>query len=130
MAKRGKIGNEDLDYVQQEPAPKVLKKSYKATGQDLEGTNRSWLDDRSKRIWELHDAGYKPKMISETLNTEAKLKKGQGCTGKEISDWIRYWKKSRARATRPVSLQNNNLRAENTDSCMSRSLYSSFSSHS
>lgn len=112
---------EDTDYIQPEQPELQLKKSYKSTGQDLERTGRSWIDDRAKRIWELQGEGLKPGAISQTLNVEAKLKKGHGCTGKEISDWIRYNKKSKKHGTNPVSLENNNLRVDLSDACMPES---------
>jgi len=91
--------------------PKIQKTYNKKEN----GGSRTWLDDRADRIWELHKAKMKPAQISSILNKDAKLKKDQGCTNKEVSDWLRYRKKT-GHSTLPVSLSNNNLRAETSDS--------------
>lgn len=119
MAKRSQK-EDDEDYVDQAP-PLKIKKTYKkgGAGKPDPTATTSWLTDRASRIWELNKKGHKPGFISDTLNAEAKLKKGTACKGKDVSDWIRYRKKSQQHPTNPVSSKNNNLRVDNSDSCMS-----------
>lgn len=118
MSKR--MGSGNADNAEYKPPKRantvVVQKSYKQ--KSLNDDSVTFLDERSNRIWELHNKGNKPGLISDLLNSEAKLKKGAGCTGKAVSDWIRYKKKAGHHGTFPVSLANNNLRAEKSDSCM------------
>jgi len=71
----------------------------------------SFMDENSNQIINLHNAGSKPKEIAAALCSSKSLKSGS-ITGKQISSWINYRKSSGQLKTRPVSLSNNNLRAE------------------
>lgn len=75
------------------------------------------LDDHGKEIINMHQNGLTPTTIAQTLCSKKGLKSG-GITGKQISSWIDYRKKSGQIKTRPVSLINNNLRANTEDNCM------------
>lgn len=99
----------DNDY---EDKPNVVQKSYNKKEPAVEN---EWLSERSERIWDLNSKNNKPAQIASTLNSEAKLKQKSGVTGKQVSDWMRYRKKAGKHKTNPVSLDNNNLRVENTD---------------
>lgn len=109
----------DPNYEDDSPSKKKSKftpaKSYSKKTEE----SFTWLDDRADRIWQLVNARTKPIQIANLLNKEAKLKKNQGCTNKQVSDWINYRKKRNAgQKTTTVSLGNNNLRADKSDSCM------------
>jgi hypothetical protein len=112
--------DQDPNYDDRPASPKKTKftpaKSYDKS-EDPSVT--TWLDERADRIWQLVGSHLRPLQIANTLNKEAKLKKNQGCNNKQVSDWINYRKKrGTGHKTSAVSLDNNNLRADKSDSCM------------
>jgi hypothetical protein len=70
------------------------------------------LTYHSKEIWDLENLGVKPMQIASSLCAKHKLPKN-ALTGKQVSNWIAYQKKSGKHSTRKVSLENKNLRPGN-----------------
>lgn len=101
-----------LDEVMTHPRGKGLTKKKKSSRVP------SFLDGHRDAILALISAGSRPSDVAKILTTKLRMKEGS-ITGKQISNWIGYKKKSKQIKTVPVSLNNNNLKANTNDSqCM------------
>jgi hypothetical protein len=76
--------------------------------------SNSVLDQNEDRIWALQHAGLGPAAIAVTLCKDLKLK-NNAIETRQVSNWIYSHKKSGQGTTYKVSLQNNNLRANDSD---------------
>jgi hypothetical protein len=118
LGKMSKRRNDDEDYEPQRSIEegKKIKKSQKKVVRKSNNTN-TFLDENAKQIINLHKGGSKPKEIAASLCSAKSLKQGS-ITGKQISSWIDYRKKSGQLKTNSVSLDNKNLRVDFDDDCM------------
>lgn len=113
---------DEAEWELPDDSPVVQKKKQKRNSSKraftLNTTNNgtSLLEDNKELIFALHAKGTKPKDIAEAVLSTKKLQ--SGITGKQISDFIYYRKKSGQIKTFPVSPGNDNLRANRGDSCM------------
>jgi hypothetical protein len=107
--------NTDTDYAEPTTEKPRVAKSNNKKKKVVDAAE--WLNERASRIWELHNQNLKPGQICDVLHREAGVKNRQICGNKQVSDWINYRKKT-GHKTQAVSLNNNNLRADKSDSCM------------
>jgi len=75
---------------------------------------QTFLTSHSDDLVRMHKAGMKPTPIANTLCQNTGLREG-AVTGKQVSNWLYYHKKSKKLKTRSVSGKNKNLRAEDED---------------
>lgn len=111
----------DNEYIPEEAATTNIKNTNTTTNKTTKkkkGNNtNTFLDENSKQIISLHHSGSKPKDIASALCLSKSLKPGS-ITGKQVSSWIGYRKLSGQIKTRPVSLENKNLKVDFSDDCM------------
>jgi hypothetical protein len=112
MSKRQK----DMDYDPSQEMATVTKKA-KVTPKTTQQA-QTFLTSHEDDLIRMHKAGMKPTPIANTLCQNAGLREG-AVTGKQVSNWLYYHKKSKKLKTRSVSGKNKNLRAEEEDQgCM------------
>ncbi len=79
---------------------------------------QSYLSKHGDLIWKLHESNMGPQAIAEALLKSDKGLSAHSLTGKQVSNWINYQKKSGAHKTREVSLKNDNLKADDDHNCV------------
>ncbi len=107
----------DHDYKPPEvPKAKKARNSKQKAFTKNSSTGSSLLDDNHNLIIQMHQNGTKPKDIAKAVLSTKGLT--SGISGKQISDFLYYRKKSGQLKTFPVSGKNNNIRADMSDTCM------------
>ena len=82
------------------------------------GSNvNKFLDDHADEIVRMHRNGTKPKDIAAALCAQEGIA-SNATTGKKVSGWINYRKKSGQLKTYSVSADHNNLKAEKGHNCI------------
>lgn len=107
----------DTDYIQPADLQPSPKKSKTFSKKSASKRIPSFLTQHETEIMAAHNKGAGPADIAALICANNGLSK-DAVTGKQISNWINYHKKAKKKKTRPVSLSNNNLRANSSDSCM------------
>ncbi len=112
MSKRSK---KDLEYDPdvEEERPKKKQKQSKVKPHTKEKA-QTFLTTHAAEVVRMHKANMKPTAIAKTLCLSQGLRDG-AVTGKQVSNWLNYHKKSKQIKTNSVSLKNNNLRVEGED---------------
>jgi hypothetical protein len=75
------------------------------------------MDKHAKKIWNMDKNGSSASEIAAALCLDNNLPV-DSITGKQVSNWMDYKKRSKSGKPRQVSIENNNLRAEYIDDCM------------
>ena len=114
-------GKENEGFAPVSTKKKATKKAVQHSSKSQQNT---YLSNHANNVWRLHFTGMKPKQIAEAMM----LKEGFGprsdaITSKQVSNWIRYKKKSGQHPTFPVSGSNSNLKADFTDDCIINSSF-------
>jgi hypothetical protein len=102
----------DEDY---NPMNEIYEKSIKKPNKQQ---TDSFLTRNQEKIWSLQKKGFKPADIAKSLCLDQGLS-ATSVSGKQVSNWINYHKKSGKQSTRSISLNNENLRPDRSDNCMS-----------
>jgi hypothetical protein len=97
------------------PTSKTRGRGSKPTEAIVE-KDETLLDQNKETIWGLIKLGIKASEIASLLNSKLRLKQGSIST-KQVDNWISYRKNSGQGKTYSVSLEHNNLRADDRD-CM------------
>lgn len=110
---------------QSQNSTKMSKRVATVSGSDIRAKKKpkkddknayfSYLTNHQNAVWDLVKSGMKPKEIASTLCRNEGLR-DTAVTAKQVANWIQCHKNSGQGSTYPVSLKNNNLRADIADS--------------
>ncbi len=96
---------------------KVEKKKASPEVKIKKGVSETFLNKNQKEIYELQSNGSKPREIAKIICINHGLNEN-AVTPKMVSNYLGYQKRAGNHGTRPISLQNNNLRPDRSDNCM------------
>src|ERR1051326_4333825 len=97
----------------------ALRSKFKKQKLDLKPKNDvedTFLNQNAAMIKSMYLQGSKPAAIAEALRAKYSLRQN-AIVGRQISSWLDYRKKTGQLNNYPVSLANQNLRADGRDSC-------------
>ncbi len=120
MSKRSRK-NDDDEWGENTPQKRKSSdkpNKSKSTPKQPSPNQMGLLDENIDLIQSMAKAGSKPAAIAKAILTNKKLK--SGLTGKQVSDYIGYRKRSGQWDGYAVSNKNNNLKADFSHDCMSQ----------